>query len=49
MLICEEQGIRDVMAFPKNNRGMDLMTQSPAEVDPRQLRDLSLKLAAEKK
>jgi aspartyl-tRNA synthetase len=49
MLICEEQGIRDVMAFPKNNRGMDLMTQSPADVDPRQLRDLSLKLAAEKK
>ena len=27
MLICGEQGIRDVMAFPKNNRGMDLMTQ----------------------
>jgi aspartyl-tRNA synthetase len=37
------------MAFPKNNRGMDLMTQSPADVDPRQLRDLSLKLPAEKK
>jgi len=49
MLICEEQGIRDVMAFPKNNRGMDLMTQSPADVDPRQLRDLSLTLPAEKK
>jgi aspartyl-tRNA synthetase len=49
MLICEEQSIREVMAFPKNNRGMDLMTQSPAEVDPRQLRDLSLKLAKDKK
>jgi aspartyl-tRNA synthetase len=49
MLICEEQSIRDVMAFPKNNRGMDLMTQSPADVDPRQLRDLSLKLAKDKK
>jgi aspartyl-tRNA synthetase len=49
MLICEQQGIRDVMAFPKNNRGMDLMTQSPADVDPRQLRDLSLKLAKDKK
>ena len=48
MLICEEQSIRDVMAFPKNNRGMDLMTQSPADVDPRQLRDLSLKLAEKK-
>ena len=49
MLVCGENTIRDVMAFPKNNRGMDLMTQSPAGVDPRQLRDLSLKLAAEKK
>ncbi len=48
MLICGEQSIRDVMAFPKNNRGMDLMTQSPAEVDPRQLRDLSIKLAKDK-
>ena len=49
MLICGEQSIRDVMAFPKNNRGMDLMTQSPADVDPRQLRDLSIKLAKDKK
>ena len=49
MLICGEQSIRDVMAFPKNNRAMDLMTNSPAEVDPRQLRDLSLKLAKDKK
>ena len=48
MLICGEESIRDVMAFPKNNRGLDLMTQSPAEVDPRQLRDLSIKLAGEK-
>jgi len=49
MLICGEQSIRDVMAFPKNNRGLDLMTQSPADVDPRQLRDLSIKLAKDKK
>ena len=49
MLICGEQSIRDVMAFPKNNRGMDQMTNSPADVDPRQLRDLSLRLAKDKK
>src|SRR5438132_6618906 len=49
MLVCGEEAIRDVMAFPKNNRGIDLMTQSPADVDPRQLRELSIKLAAEKK
>jgi aspartyl-tRNA synthetase len=48
MLICGEQSIRDVMAFPKNNRGMDLMSQSPAEADPRQLRDLGIKVAKEK-
>src|SRR5437899_946716 len=48
MLIAGEQSIRDVIAFPKNNRGMDLMSQSPADVDPRQLRDLSIKLAGEK-
>ena len=49
MLICGEQSIRDVMAFPKNNRGMDLMTNSPSEVDPRQLRDLGIRLASDKK
>jgi len=37
------------MAFPKNNRGMDLMSQSPADVDQRQLRDLGIKLSGEKK
>jgi aspartyl-tRNA synthetase len=48
MLVCGEETIRDVMAFPKNNRGMDLMTQSPAEVDARQLRDLGIKLGKDK-
>src|ERR1700730_12630542 len=49
MLICGATSIRDVIAFPKNNRGMDLMSQSPSDVDPRQLRDLGIKLASEKK
>jgi len=49
MIIAGEQSIRDVIAFPKNNRGMDLMSNSPAEVDARQLQDLSLKLAKDKK
>jgi aspartyl-tRNA synthetase len=48
MLICGEQSIRDVMAFPKNNRGMDLMSHSPAEADSKQLRELGIKLAKEK-
>jgi aspartyl-tRNA synthetase len=49
MLIAGEQGIRDVIAFPKNNRGMDMMSNSPAEVDARQLRDLGIRLASNKK
>jgi aspartyl-tRNA synthetase len=49
MLIAGEQNIREVMAFPKNNRGLDLMTQSPSEVDSRQLRDLGIRLASDKK
>src|SRR5216110_2206801 len=49
MLVCGEQSIRDVMAFPKNNRGMDLMTQSPSHVDPKQLRDLGVNLRGEEK
>lgn len=49
MLIAGEQSIRDVMAFPKNNRAMDLMSSSPADVDARQLRELGIKLAKDKK
>ena len=49
MLICGEESIRQVMALPKNNRGQELMTQSPAEVDPRQLRELGISLGGEKK
>ncbi|HJT44687.1 MAG TPA: amino acid--tRNA ligase-related protein, partial [Chthoniobacterales bacterium] len=48
MLICGAQSIRDVMAFPKNNRGLDLMSQSPADVDSRQLRDLKIKVETDK-
>lgn len=42
MLLCEENSIRDVMAFPKNNRGVDLLTHSPSDIDPKQLRELHL-------
>src|SRR5436305_144964 len=49
MLICGEHSIRDVMAFPKNNRGQELMTGSPAEVNERQLCELGIKLATAKK
>jgi aspartyl-tRNA synthetase len=42
MLITGTTNIRDVIAFPKNSRGQDLMMEAPAEVTERQLRDLSL-------
>ena len=49
MLICGEHSIREVMAFPKNNRGQDLMSQSPSGVEAKQLRALGIKLASEPK
>lgn len=36
------RSIRDVVAFPKTQRGQDLMAQSPGAVTPRQLRDLHI-------
>jgi aspartyl-tRNA synthetase len=45
MLIAGADSIRDVIAFPKNNRGQELMTGSPGAVDPRQLRDLHIQPA----
>ena len=45
MLVCGAESIRDVIAFPKTNRGQDLMSQSPSDVDQRQMRDLGIRLA----
>jgi aspartyl-tRNA synthetase len=42
MIITATTNIRDVIAFPKNSRGQDLMMDAPTEVAERQLRDLSL-------
>ncbi|HEV2803887.1 MAG TPA: aspartate--tRNA ligase [Chthoniobacterales bacterium] len=48
MLIAGEESIREVIAFPKTNRALDLMSQSPSDVDERQLRDLGIRLATDK-
>ncbi len=45
MLAVGTENIRDVVAFPKNNRGEDLMMNSPSEAEPRQLRELGLQVA----
>ena len=44
MLLCEASSIREVIAFPKTQRAVCLMTDAPSVVDPRQLRELGLKL-----
>ncbi|MEI6562448.1 MAG: aspartate--tRNA ligase [Verrucomicrobiota bacterium] len=48
MLICGAESIREVIAFPKNNRGTDLMTHSPVTVDFKQLRELYIQSTAKK-
>jgi len=42
MLLTGAHSIRDVIAFPKNNRGQDLLTHSPSQVEPRLLRELRI-------
>jgi len=49
MLICGESSIREVIAFPKNNRGMDIMSDSPAQVDFKQLRELRIQTTVKDK
>ena len=44
MLLLGLDTIRDVIAFPKTQRAICLMTQAPTEVDARQLRELGIKL-----
>ncbi len=43
MMLAGTSNIRDVMAFPKNQKARDLMTGAPAPVDGKQLRELGLK------
>jgi aspartyl-tRNA synthetase len=44
MILTGTSSIRDVIAFPKTASGLDLMTGAPAEVEPRQLHDLAIRL-----
>ena len=47
MLLAGETNIREVIAFPLNQRAQDLMMNAPAPVSDRQLRELHLKIAAD--
>lgn len=42
MLLADEANIREVIAFPKNQAGRDVMADAPSEVDPAQLKDLHI-------
>ena len=44
MLLADEPNIREVIPFPMNGKAQDLMMNSPAEVSPKQLRELHIEI-----
>ncbi|MCM1107362.1 MAG: aspartate--tRNA ligase [Blautia sp.] len=44
MLICGEESIREIIPFPMNKNAMDVMMGAPAEVEPRQLSDVHIRI-----
>jgi aspartyl-tRNA synthetase len=47
-ILCNTPSIRDVIAFPKTAKGVDLMTDTPTPVSPKQLRDLYIEVKVKK-
>src|ERR1700744_2859278 len=45
MLLAGETAIREVIAFPLNQQGQDLMMNAPSEVSDKQLKELHIRLA----
>ncbi len=45
MLLADEQNIREVIAFPKNQAARDVMAEAPSQVEPKQLKELHIKTA----
>jgi len=46
MMVCGTDSLRDVMAFPKTQKAVDPMSGAPSEIDPRQLKELSIKVVS---
>ena len=49
MILAQEPNIREVIAFPKTGRGLDLMSQAPSRVSNDQLRELNISVKESKK
>ena len=49
MLLTKSQSIREVIAFPKTQRGYDLMMEAPSSVGAEQLREYGLRLLSKAK
>ena len=47
LILEDEENIRDVVAFPKNGNGVDLMMNSPSDVDKEQLDEAHLAILPE--
>jgi aspartyl-tRNA synthetase len=47
MVLAGEQNLRDTIAFPKNQAGVDPMTGAPSEADPGHLKELGIRVVAE--
>ena len=48
MELMGEENIREIVAFPKNGSGIDVMMNSPSTVDEQQIKELNIKLAEPK-
>ena len=44
MLLADESNIREVIAFPMNQKAQDLMMNAPGEVSDKQLRELHIQI-----
>lgn len=45
MILMDEENIREVVAFPKNGSGVDVMMSSPSMVDENQLKELKIEFS----
>jgi aspartyl-tRNA synthetase len=45
MLLADEPNIREVIAFPKNQTARDVMADAPSPAEPRQLKELHIKIS----